>query len=269
MIIIIKINYSKLVKVIIMKKIKFLAVVLLLISGILISCQKDDSKSKDDPGNIPGMGEAGGELEILKPFVLPEGISLVGEVKGAGDSPVSLAGDVFIRNESNLKDYQGIFGSGGQWVMLNVVLENSTPVDQEVVIPAGCVFEYKHDENETDDNNYQHGICLQEVRINIYGSARHNIILFVYCINKGKEGSNNLVSYIIRGTSTSKLIAFLVDALKFKRIDVTDFTDDEMEEYNRITDRIQEIVWAITNGSGLTQDDKDFINALSDKVGDS
>lgn len=268
MIIITKVKRSEFVKVIIMKKIKFLVAVLVLITGILISCQKDDSKSKDDPGNIPGMGNAGGELEVLKPFVLPEGISIAGEVRGAGDSPVSLDGNAILRNESNLKDYDGRYGSGGQWVMLNLVLENSTPVDQEVVIPAGCVFEYNHDENETDDNNYQHGICLQEIRITIFGSARHNIILFVYCINKGKEGSNNLVSYIIRGTSTSRLIAFLVDALKFKKIDVSDFTNDEMDEYNRITDRIQEIVWAITNGSGLTQDDKDFIRALSDRVND-
>ena len=114
---------------------------------------------------------------------MPEGISIVGEVRGAGDSPISLVGNDILRSESNLKDYDGRYGPGVQWVMLKLVLVNSTPADQEVVIPAGCVFEYKHDDNETDDNNYQHGICMQEIRITIFGSTRHNIILFVYCIN--------------------------------------------------------------------------------------
>jgi len=58
-----------------MKKVKFLVAVLVIITGIMISCEKDDSKIKGDPGNIPGMGDAGGELEVVAPFVLPEGIS--------------------------------------------------------------------------------------------------------------------------------------------------------------------------------------------------
>tara|TARA_R110001583_G_scaffold8896_2_gene41961 strand:- start:7130 stop:7888 length:759 start_codon:yes stop_codon:yes gene_type:complete len=252
-----------------MRKIKFILIALIFLSGVIISCEKSDSKSKEEPGNIPGMGDAGGEIEVVEPFVLPEGISLVGEVRGAGDSSVSLMGDEIIRNESNLKYYEGAYGSGGQWVLLNLVFENSTSIDQEVVIPAGCIFEYSHDDDETDDNNYQNGICLQEIRLTVFGSTRLNVVLFLYCINKGKEGSSSLVSYIIRGASTSELISFMVDALKYKRIDISDFTEEEMDEYNSITERIQEIIWAITNGSGLTQEDKDFIDALSDRVGDS
>ena len=37
---------------------------------------------KEIPGQIPGMGNAGGDLEVKTPFVLPEGISVVGEVRG-------------------------------------------------------------------------------------------------------------------------------------------------------------------------------------------
>ncbi|MCZ4693998.1 hypothetical protein [Ancylomarina euxinus] len=250
-----------------MRKIKFILITLMFLSGTIISCEKNDSQSKEEPGNIPGMGDAGGELEIAAPFVLPPGISIVGEVRGAGDSSVSLVGENFLRSESNLKDYEGMYGSGGQWVLLNMVFENTTKEDQEVIIPAGCVFEYNRDDNETDDNNYQNGICLQEIRITIFGSTQLNVVLFLYCVNKGKEGSSSLVSYIIRGTSTSELIDFLVDALRYKMIDINDFAPEEMDEYNSITDRIQEIVWAITNGSGLTQADKDFIDDLSDKVG--
>lgn len=252
-----------------MRKIKFILIALIFLSGVIISCEKSDSKSKEEPGNIPGMGDAGGELEVVAPFVLPEGVSLVGEVRGAGDSSVSLIGNEISRNQSNLKDYEGMYGSGGQWVLLNMVFENTTTKDAVVVIPAGCVFEYNRDDNETDDNNYQNGICLQEVRLTVFGSTRLNVVLFLYCINKGKEGSSSLVSYIIRGASTSELISFMVDALKYKRIDISDFSEEEMVEYNSITERIQEIVWAITNGSGLTQADKDFIDDLSDKVGDS
>ena len=242
-----------------MKKNIFFVAISLIVATSFVSCEKSDSKSKEEvPGQIPGMGDAGGDLEVIAPFVLPEGISFVGKIKGAGDSPEPLKGElVFIAN-TKLKDYSPILGSGGQWLALELIFENATSVNKDIVIPAGCVF-------EAQEEGYQHGIVLQDVRIHVLGNNQIQIKLYLYCINKGKEGSSSVSTYVIRGVSTSEWIAKLVLALEYKKIDISEFTEQELEEYDRITTAIQDIVWAITNGYGVNQRDWDFINALIDE----
>ncbi|MFT5749510.1 MAG: hypothetical protein ACI93S_000771 [Ancylomarina sp.] len=244
-----------------MKKFSYLIAIILVASISFVSCDKDDSKSKEEvPGEIPGMGNAGGDLEVVAPFVLPEGISFVGTIKGFGDSEVPLAGEAFPNIGSQLKDYEGpVLGSGGQWLALELIFDNASSVNKDVVIPAGCVFEVQED-------GYQHGIVLQDVRIHVLGNNQIQVKLYLYCINKGKEGSSSVTTYVIRGVSTSEWIAKLVAALEYKKIDVSDFTPEELEEYNRISEAIQEIVWGITNGYGVNDRDWDFINALIDKI---
>jgi len=61
------------------------------------------------------------------------------------------------------------------------------------------------------------------------------------------------------------LITELVEALKDKNIDVSEFSPDEMEEYERICKAIQDILYAITNGNGLTDLDWEFLNSLQEK----
>jgi hypothetical protein len=244
-----------------MKKFSFLLALVLIVSVSFVSCEKDDSKSKEEvPGQIPGMGDAGGELEVKAPFVLPDGISLVGVIRGAGDSNVSLTGEaIFLQNSLLKDDLYPILGSGGQWLALELIFENATSVNKDVVIPAGCVF-------EVQEEGYQHGIALQDVRIHVLGNNQLQIKLYLYCINKGKEGSSSVTTYVIRGVSTSEWIGLLVEALEYKMIDISEFTPEELEEYDRITTAIQEIVWAITNGRGVNQTDWDFIEALRDKI---
>ena len=242
-----------------MKSKRFLIVILIISSGLFFSCEKSDTNNKEEPGNIPGMGNAGGQLEVVAPFVLPEGISLVGEIKGFGDSEVPLSGAAVPIN-NRVKDYYNpVLGSGGQWLALELIFSNASSVNQEFVIPGGCVFEVQQD-------GYQHGVALQDVRIHVLGNNQIQIKLYLYCINKGKKGSSSVTTYVIRGVSTSEWIAKLVLALEYKKIDVSDFTPEEMEEYTRITTAIQEIVWAITNGYGVNQTDWDFINSLQDVI---
>ncbi|RZT96775.1 hypothetical protein EV201_1425 [Ancylomarina subtilis] len=246
-----------------MKKIKFLFVALLCVSIALVSCQKDDSKSnKEEPGKIPGMGNAGGKLEVVAPFVLPDGISLVGEIRGSSEDPGVGNNRPYGMDVIKLKsDYIPTLGSGGQWLALDLIFANATSVNQDVVIPAGCVFEAQED-------GYQHGIALQDVRIHVLGNDQIQIKLYLYCINKGMEGSSSVVTYVVRGVSTSEWIMKLTEALEYKMIDVSEFSPEEMDEYNRITNAIQDILWGITNGYGVNDRDWDFINALRDKIND-
>ncbi len=236
-------------------KISLLALLFVLMT--YSSCQKEEN-TQEMPGNIPGMGNAEGQLEIKEPFVLPEGVSFVGEIRGFGDAPIAIEQPSMVSLKSDENDVLTL-GCGGQWIALDLLLENSDGFNKEVVIPAGCVFECQED-------GYQHGITLHDVRIHLLGNSQLQVKLYLFCINKGKHGSSSVVTFIIRGVSASQWIKKLTDALLYKGIDVSSFSEEQMDEYNRISTGLQDIVWAITNGSGVNQRDWDFINALRDLI---
>lgn len=239
-----------------MRKRKLLLLLLLL--GFVIGCEKEKT-DQEMPGNIPGMGNAEGDFVIKEPFTLPEGVALVGEIRGIGDASIAREYDrPIVKLKADEPDVLTI-GCGGEWVALDLLLENSDGANKTVTIPAGCIF-------ECQEEGYQHGITLQDVRIHLLGNSQLQIKLYLFCVNKGRNGSDAVVTYVIRGVSASEWIAKLTDALKYKDIDVSGFTEEEMDEYNRIAKGLQDIVWAITNGSGVTEDDWGFINDLRDVI---
>ncbi len=243
-----------------MKKFSFLLALVLIVSVSFISCEKSDSKSKDDPSNIPGMGEAGGELEVEAPFVMPDGVSIVGEISGFGDGIEAVEGSISLLESPTLKNAKtGYFsrGSGGQWVILDILLRNDNDSATYFTFNRGCVFECK-------EKNYQHAICLRKVRFKIAKKIQKRIKLFVYCINKGRSGSQAGITYNLRGVTKSARMMKLCNALQYKKIDVSHYNNDQMSDYNVKCKRIQKIVWAITNGRGASSDDWSFIDTLHD-----
>ncbi|MDE5423415.1 hypothetical protein L3073_14435 [Ancylomarina sp. DW003] len=243
-----------------MRKIKFILIAVMFLSGIAISCDKSDSKSNDDPGNIPGMGEAGGKLEVEKPFVLPEGVSIVGEISGFGDGVEAVEGSISLLENPTLKDAKtGYFsrGSGGQWVILDILLRNDNDTDTYFTFNRGCVFECK-------EKDYQHAICLRKVRFKIAKKIQKRIKLFLYCINKGRSGSKAGIGYYLRGVTKSERMMKLCNALQYKKIDVSHYDEDQMSDYEAKCKRIQDIVWAVTNGKGASANDWEFIASLQD-----
>ena len=54
----------------------------------------------------------------------------------------------------------------------------------------------------------------------------------------------------------------LVDVLEDKKIDVRDYLPDNKAEFEEICVIIQNLVWAITNGSGLGDEEWSFIDSL-------
>jgi len=146
-----------------MKKIKFSVIVMILIAGTLIYCEKQNQKNQEEiAGQIPGMGNAEGELQVTQPFVLPEGISIEGNIKGVGDPPATAEG-VSDMGKSRIKNgsYDILkLGSGGQWIVLDLIFANANPFNIEFIIPGGCVFECRTE-------GYQHGIALQDIPIEI------------------------------------------------------------------------------------------------------
>ena len=54
----------------------------------------------------------------------------------------------------------------------------------------------------------------------------------------------------------------LVEALEDKKIDIRDYLPDDKLEFKDLCEKIQDLVWAITNGSGLDDEDWAFIDSL-------
>lgn len=235
-----------------MKKLFTLFSVAILVT--FSSCIKELPESESEAGNIPGMGETAGELEIVEQFVLPEGVTIVGEISGgiASEAPTDDDLKSTMRHRSR--------GSGNQ-VRCDFTFRNDRPEPCDVEIPAGTVVECKTKEGEP---NGQHGICLQTIRIHLLGNEMVQMKFYLYCLNQGRPGSRTLDTYIIRGITGSESFGDLCNALSPKKIDISQFSD-RMEDYNVITERIQQCVWQLTNSIyGVRQKDWDYIKKLED-----
>ena len=122
-----------------MKKILVGFAVLTLISG---SCQKENL---DSPGNIQGMGNTPGNLEVKAPFTLPQGISLIGDISGLSNPGTKT-------RESKSTTYS-LYGSGGKMIKLKLTLLNSTSKPRTVFFPKGLLW-------KCNVSGYQHAILL-------------------------------------------------------------------------------------------------------------
>ncbi|RXQ97430.1 hypothetical protein EO244_00650 [Ancylomarina salipaludis] len=222
-----------------MKKNILLVAFSFLVVVSFLSCQKHKS-GNDDPGNIPGMGDAGGELEVEDTLSFPIESFFVGDIAGC---------------EANIIPADNPVGSGGEWVILDVSIQNITGNGADFYLLGGSVI-------ECQTEGYQHAICIQRIDIFVEAETTKTCKLLVYCINKGRSGSSPDITYLIKGVSSSNRMMRLVEALANKKIDIRDYLPDNKNEFKEISKEIQDIVWAITNGSGLSDEDWTFINSL-------
>ncbi len=251
----------------------------LLLTGLLVliftACKDDTKNDVEMPGEIPGMGDASGELQVSDSFVLPEGVTLlsitgVNEPNPADDFSSAALKSVTSEDPEQDLYYLPAVGSGGGWIALELLFEIADDTNKDIIIPAGMMVECQAD-------GYQHGIILQDVRIHITGPSENNehandkafhlqVKLYMYCINKGKAGSTKVVTYVFKGVTSSELMDELIAALEYKKLDISKFSEEELAEYEEITAGIQDIVWAITNGRGVNDKDWTFINGLREII---
>lgn len=222
-----------------MRKILFLVTFSFIVAVTFFSCSKDKSDN-DDPGNIPGMGDTGGELEVEETAFYPIQSFIIGDITGVNVNPLPI---------------ENVVGSGGGWVILDVEIENTTDKEADFYLLGGSIF-------ECQESNYQHAICIKRIDLIVDANSSKRINLLVYCINRGRSGSSPDISYIIKGVSSSDRMMRLVEALENKKIDVLDYLPDGKQEFVELSKKIQDIIWKITNGSGLSDDDWDYINSL-------
>ena len=230
----------------------------------------------EKPGGIPGMGETPGELEIDKPFVAPEGVTI--DVAGLDEIRLDDAAS----GSANLKSAQWSWGNtfscGGSkdkndfvfWINVNISMSNSNNSEMCVTIPQGTVF-------ETSDPNGQNGILLTDMKICVKAHEVVDCNLMLMCLNYLRPGSKKDIFYKMLGTTNSKLLQELISYLKGKKIGIEFYTNivpssklkstsaEDLETYKEIADRIQNTIWDLTNhGKNISQDDIDFFNSIPD-----
>ena len=233
-----------------MKKILIGFAVLTLILG---SCTKENL---DSAGSIKGMGNTPGNLEVKAPFTLPAGIVLVGDISGI-DNPGTKAGD------SKSSSYS-CFGSGGKMIKLKLTLLNSTDKPKTIFFPKGLLW-------ECTLAGYQNAILLQTTWISLKANSQRTIVIDLYCINYGLNPSDGISTFKILGVSKSTIIGKLLTAIGWKKINfemiygtyaVVKGTAVD-PTYEQITDRLQNIVWNLTNnGIDVSAEDQAFIESI-------
>jgi len=253
----------------------------LLCSVLMVTaCSSDDDENNAPnylPGEIPGLGEAGGQLTGTT-FVLPTGIKLQEQIKGYGgyiyarssSVPVSYS-EIFAEKERQLQntplvlrasaasDADVIVGSG-YFVSVLCILNSTNNTDTEVVFPAGLIV-------KALSSDHQNGVLLKKTSVVVPKNGSLKVALVMYCGNAGRSASSSSYEYEWGVVTNSDLILDLCNRLKDKKINFEEFSKNEgLDVYKEQVDVIQGILWSLTDGystsEGISESDKKWIADL-------
>ncbi|HPF04353.1 MAG TPA: hypothetical protein PLE95_14205 [Bacteroidales bacterium] len=239
-----------------MKKILFFS--LILLAAGLISCQKHDQEA---PGNIKGMGNTPGELQVQEPYTLPEGIHLIGDITGI-DNPAAIGGETkspFIETKSIIQ----CFGSG-RYVRLQCTLLNTSNYPRTVFFPKGLLWQCRYGDT-------QHGLQAQTTWACLQPNSSRTIYLDLYCLNAGIPAPDHNSTYKILGVTSSPTMWTLLNLIGWRMINYEMIYGiysgrkgyESVPSYEEITERLQTIVHNLTdNGVAISAEDKAFIESI-------
>lgn len=248
--------------------------------GSIMNNEDDNNGSGSDvsnyePGAIPGIGSAEGELTGT-PFVLPEGVSIIGDIAANGSSygywNFSEAKDYQItnkdgsvttgqilpktnRNDSLTYHY---FGSGSGLVELIIPLHNSNNNSVTVTFPAALVV-------RNLAGNCQNGILLKKAVVVIPANSDYYLNLSFYCANLTKDTPGESDLYTFAVVSDADPLLELCDMLKNKKINIEEFDPTKTEDQTTFETQaamLQLIVWAVTDSTGLSGIYNTYVNSL-------
>jgi hypothetical protein len=229
-----------------MKRFSYLFVIALFAGNI--ACEK----IVELPGQIPGMGGTPGEIELSDSFSFPEGIHLLGEIRGY---------------DGDMTGYSR-FGSGTSSCGLRIkfTLVNSASEPRTVFFPKGVVI-------ASDSAGYKNGILLQTTWVSVQANSTRNIFMELCGLEPSDPETNQNNTYSIIGISDSRLIKSLLDLISWKMINYEmiygsfsgKVNGSKSYSYAEIADRLRDIVYNLTTyGTDITADDRAFINAIPD-----
>jgi hypothetical protein len=220
-----------------------------VVGAAALACGGDDAPGGLPPPGLdagvnevrPGLGDDPGE-PLGPPFTLPPGVTVGGTVYGADD----LTSDCG----------NGAPGNGsGVYVQVCVPLRNSAGAPVEVVFPPGLVI-------VSAAEGFQKGLLVERIVVTVPptppgpggpvdgGTAptqeSHVVPLFTYCLNESQNPNETGTPYALGPVTSDPALRELLGLLEGRRID----TEDEV-------DAVQDAVYSITEGKGLTARDRD------------
>jgi len=219
--------------------------------------------SNDSPGKIPGLGNTSGNLQGTS-FALPSGVTLVGNITDViVGSSSALSTSKKERSQYSLDpknilviggNYNAEIGSG--WIPFKMTLKNSTTAAIKVTFPAGLIL-------TPVDRKAQNAILLKETSVTIPSQQTYVIALMMYCGNMERLNPINSIVFEWGVVSTSTTLKDLIDRLVHKQINAEDFAYAYDLNYSTRCDKLQDIVWNLTdNGVPLSDADKQWIASI-------
>jgi hypothetical protein len=201
------------------------------------------------------MGNTPGNLEVKAPFTLPQEIVLIGDITG-----LEKAGTKAADSKSGTIP---CYGSGGKMIKLKLTLLNKGNNQRTIFFPKGLLW-------KCSSEGYQDAICLQTTWICLKANSQRTITLDLYCINYGRAPSDNFAFYRFVGVTSSPVFNSLFKMIGWKMINYewiyrnpSKSMTIEGPTYEQITERMQTIVWNLTNNSkDVSAEDQAFIESI-------
>lgn len=234
---------------------KNLLIIAAIFSITFFSCTKDEITITEEEGAIPGMGNAGGDVEIAEAFVLPEGIELLSVT---GMTPDEIDVELSSANLKSGRSSSKWYGSGKHIQTIHR-FRNTTDKPINCRIPARSV--YKCDKENRFPQDIQLGTIVQDIDCEIPANSEKDCIVKLFCLNKGWSGSIAEMNYNCLGLLGSEHMKGFTDFLKDYPIGRERYQGSSDEDYNEAAEMVQEMVWCITQGTqGLDEQKKKFKN---------
>jgi hypothetical protein len=264
---------------------KNLGHILWICAVLLAGCEKaeDEQEIVDyQAGEIPGLGGADGELTGT-PFQLPDGIELTEDITGAanqdrywdfsafysakftarsfigkdgGVETKSFAPQIRVGEEEDAEIHY--YGSGYGFVDLLIAMHNNRSTPVTVTFPAATIL-------RSQSGNCQNGVLIKKVTVTIPANSDYRLSLSFYCGNAHKSSAHSSDVYVLGVVSNARPLLDLCDRVKNKKINIEEFSrtsQADYDTYNDQVDRLQDIVWHVTDDDGLTEYDIEYINSL-------
>lgn len=230
----------------------FLSVVLM--SCLWISCEKGGDEEptilgNERPGSLPGIGNTPGRPTGSQ-FQLPAGVKLAKTIVG-NDEGASVG--------SCLLDGAGFNVS----VTMTLSRDSSVSGPVTVVFPPGLILISR-------DETKQNGVLLDSVLLTIppvdQGGRGGTCIvnLLFSCLNEEKGISESTIQYELGPVSDSRSINGFIRELAHKKINYRMFEEGDSEWFLR-QEKLQDLLWKITDGNGLKAEDLNWIRKLPSK----
>lgn len=217
------------------------------------SCEKNIPEA---PGKISGLGDTPGEIQIKKPFVLPEGINVIGEITGIENPAAKDELKPLLLNDSKTGSHYG----SGSVVRLRLTLLNSRNYPRTIFFPQGLIF-------KCINGAYQHGLCCQIFWVTLAPNEKRDVYIDVYCANLGIPAPDNNGRYEICGVTSSTILWGLLNKIGWKKINynwiINNHKGMEGPSYDTITEKIQTMVHNLTDsGIPISAEDEAFLSTI-------